>query len=243
MLKIETKLHAAVFVAASTALSVGMSLLVTALIFAGEPPARSLFIAGSVPAMVAPLCASVMALLAMRISKANTLLRYQADHDGLTGLFNRRRFFEILTGVEKDRPGTVFMIDIDNFKGVNDTYGHGAGDAVLKGVATCLKQTLQEDAVISRLGGEEFVVFLPDVQLAQGAEVAETLRTAIAALPPLADPGPEQVTVSIGVSVRNPTREIDADLLRADKALYLAKRTGKDRMNLAKKTTKIPDAV
>ena len=107
-------------------------------------------------------------------------LEYFVDHDFLTGLFNRRHFEQELTK-ETDRvarygtPGAVLVIDLDNFKDVNDTFGHKAGDDVLKGVAGLLRARLRQTDIVARIGGDEFAVLLPQTDAAHAQSVADDL--------------------------------------------------------------------
>ena len=123
-----------------------------------------------------------------------------------------------------ERPLTIAIVDIDHFKSVNDTHGHAAGDRVLAAVAGSLREQLRAEDQLGRLGGEEFLVLLPDTDSAAAGHVAEKLRAEVAAAPT-----PVPVTVSIGVAGWD--GETPEDLLhRADEALYAAKQAGRDRV-------------
>lgn len=155
-----------------------------------------------------------------------------ADHDALTGLLNRRGFARKLDGA-RERPaprvaGTVMVIDVDRFKSINDRFGHDAGDAVLKILASRLAAELRDGDVLGRFGGEEFVVFAPGAGLVQGLTMAERLRRGIGAAP-FRLPGREiTVTASIGVHFCKQEWEFEDALARADAALYVAKGQGRD---------------
>ena len=163
-------------------------------------------------------------------------MKLLATTDALTGASNRHQFFS-LGGVEVQRakrydlPLTVIMLDIDYFKSINDTYGHAAGDQVLKALSTTVSSLLRAPDIFGRLGGEEFAVILPQTEVDEGAEVAERLRTALAGL--AVDVGDETVsfTVSMGVTrVRSGDKTVEELLNRADEALYKAKRMGRNRV-------------
>lgn len=161
-------------------------------------------------------------------------LRTMADTDELTGLDNRRRFLEragIAFGAmrERKRPFSLCMIDVDNFKAINDGWGHDCGDEVLRRVAaTCLRIFRAEDAV-GRFGGEEFVAALPDVDLAGARAVAERLRQAIADLRFDGSQAMLRVTVTIGLAEVLPLETgFEPALKRADAALYQGKRSGRN---------------
>jgi len=157
--------------------------------------------------------------------------------DHLTGLANRRRFErqlerEVARTERYGHPFCLLIIDIDNFKEVNDTRGHDAGDEALRGVANVIQSGTRGIDTGARIGGDEFAVILPETNLARGLEVAERLRAAIAAL----DTGAAgRVTASLGVA-ELPSSARTGEELRAaaDAALYEAKRAGRDRAACAR---------
>ena len=158
--------------------------------------------------------------------------------DPLTNISNRRAFDFQLTRkmIEWQRqraPVALFMIDIDFFKKINDTHGHQAGDAVLVQVASIIKNTMREMDLVSRFGGEEFAVILPNTS----ADIATNIATRIIQsvqqmkLPHAASEISEWVTISLGITQVIPTQEITPEFLiyRADRALYQAKQQGRNR--------------
>ncbi|MCG2582924.1 GGDEF domain-containing protein [Massilia sp. TS11] len=167
-------------------------------------------------------------------------LRSQTFSDGLTGIANRRHFDvamekEVRRAKRVNAPMSLMMIDIDYFKAYNDHYGHQQGDACLVAVASTLAAMLQRSTdLIARYGGEEFVVILPEMDAPQAARLAEAMRKRIEELNlPHAQSGvADRVTVSIGLATQSFTNPLDeATLLgRADKALYQAKRDGRNRV-------------
>ena len=151
-----------------------------------------------------------------------------ASVDPLTGLHNRRVFFEMAEELRTQECRlTAVMFDIDHFKRVNDLYGHDVGDQAIAAVA---RTAAIEGAIIGRVGGEEFAMLLKGSPLAIGARLAEELRQRIAALRFDTDKGPMTLTCSFGVSERRPGDSIDDLLKRADVALYAAKTSGRDRV-------------
>ena len=163
-----------------------------------------------------------------------------SSQDPLTGLANRRHF-ELALDREIDRvaragePALVLMIDIDNFKKVNDTYGHATGDLVLKSVAHVLQGCIRPMDTVSRIGGEEFAIILPNCPLDFGQTAAERVRTKVQNRSVLIAPGQEvSVTVSIGGAFAPQRVRIPAQqwLARADQQLYLAKKEGRNRARL-----------
>lgn len=162
-------------------------------------------------------------------------LEMLATTDFLTGAANNRRFYEVAENeIHRARryrhPLTVLMFDLDYFKRVNDTYGHAAGDAVLKRVAQICRETLRNIDVLGRLGGEEFAVLLPYTNSAGGRTVAEFLRSAIEDAEIECSGATIQVTASFGMSELTGTDDrIETVLERADQLLYEAKRAGRNR--------------
>jgi diguanylate cyclase (GGDEF)-like protein/PAS domain S-box-containing protein len=164
-------------------------------------------------------------------------LEFAADRDTLTGIPNRRALLrgieaeiEAAQALENGLGPCVAFIDADHFKHVNDTLGHGAGDAVLYGIADRLADNIRRSDTIGRLGGEEFAVCMPDVTLREAEILAERLRRAVAAQPFDTPAGPVRVTVSIGVTAFNAGDSLTLLIERADAAMYAAKRAGRDRV-------------
>jgi diguanylate cyclase (GGDEF)-like protein len=165
-------------------------------------------------------------------------------HDPLTGLFNRRYLEEALE-TEVRRAGryalplSLNMLDIDHFKGFNDTFGHTRGDEVLRAVSQRLREQTRNADIVTRYGGEEFVVILPMTTKPHARLVAEKLRAAIAAAV-IADAGPEgaRITISVGVSTFPEDSSTATGLLQAaDAALYAAKDRGRNRVEAFNETS------
>ena len=162
-------------------------------------------------------------------------LRYLADHDPLTGLFNRRHFEAELgrqvTYANRRAPaGAALLLDLDNFKYVNDTLGHHAGDDLIRSIAGVLRGRLRETDVVARLGGDEFAVLLTDADAAKAEGVAADLAEAVRRNVITVGDRPVRVTASIGVAPLR-RRELTATevLIEADIAMYQAKEAGRDR--------------
>ncbi|RMD81388.1 MAG: GGDEF domain-containing protein, partial [Lentisphaerae bacterium] len=164
-------------------------------------------------------------------------LKVLAETDTLTGLCNRRMFFEsgyreFLRSRRYGYPLSIVLMDVDHFKRINDTLGHPVGDQVLEHVAETLTQHVREQDMLARIGGEEFAVLLPYTDLRGAIEMAERLREAIAAAR-LAQPDAASVsvTVSLGVAIgRDEDTRLEDMLSRADKAMYEAKQRGRDQV-------------
>lgn len=157
--------------------------------------------------------------------------------DALTGLANRRHFMvlaeqELARAIRYGGALSMFMMDIDHFKVVNDTYGHQTGDLVLQQLGNVCREALREIDSVGRIGGEEFAVILPQTDAAQALEVAERLRQAVADTGLALEHGlPLHFTLSIGVTTLTGSgANIDMLLGQADSALYEAKRTGRNRV-------------
>ena len=171
---------------------------------------------------------------------AREALRAQATTDALTGIANRRTILDML-GKELDRcrraktACAVVFVDLDHFKQVNDTYGHPAGDEVLRQAAATLRAILRPYDLVGRYGGEEFVVVLPGCEVEGARAAAERLRAAVAGTAITAGGARLQVTCSMGVAAATSANAWDRDRLlsEADAALYRAKREGRDRVVVA----------
>jgi len=167
-------------------------------------------------------------------------LRAQAATDPLTGVPNRRSFEttarrEVERARRYAKPFSVLALDIDHFKRVNDTYGHDIGDIVLKGVSRICLEKLRVTDILARLGGEEFAMLLPETDIDAATNLAERLRYAIESNPIVTAKGALPVTVSLGVAQYAPNEPtIEAALKRADEAMYEAKRSGRNKIVVAK---------
>lgn len=163
-------------------------------------------------------------------------LRVQATRDDLTGLHNRRVVLEHLErelrrGRHEQRPVAVALADIDNFKAINDRYGHPAGDVVLKRVAEALRREVREYDAVGRYGGEEFLFVLPGCDRESGLIAAERIRARVAATAAVWEGVELPVTVSVGLAWAGPGAGTVADLIAtADSALYRAKAGGRNRI-------------
>lgn len=188
-----------------------------------------------------PIALRLAATLALTLVMINVLLdvidelqgalHRQAITDALTGAFNRRHFDSELQKLASGGPGAgpcaLLSIDVDHFKRINDTYGHGIGDEVLRHVAAEISARKRSGDVLFRTGGEEFVLLLPGANADQACMLAEDLRTRIEQSDLLPT---ERVTASIGVAAHEPGESLSEWARRADAALYQAKRDGRNRV-------------
>ena len=198
------------------------------------PAAQSLFAVfyGVIPIIIASL---VLNLVNARLSEQLSL---RAMTDELTGLLVRRALHEQVPGFveQAERAGrrvALLMLDLDHFKRINDTHGHLGGDAVLRHVAKVLHTQLRADALVSRYGGEEFIVVLAVAGLHDARIVAERLRQSLAATVCRAGTAKVNVTASIGIATLDRSDALQAAIERADQAMYRAKQGGRNRVEIS----------
>jgi two-component system chemotaxis response regulator CheY len=167
------------------------------------------------------------------LEEKNALLGELASTDPLTGLANRRglraSIEDLACRIGPPAPLSVLAIDVDHFKSYNDDFGHAAGDATLRRVAAVLLALAPNDALVARIGGEEFLALLPGADVDVAVDVAESLRLAIAS----SSWTPRTITISVGVATAQPAwkvLDVSALMEDADRALYHSKRTGRDRV-------------
>jgi diguanylate cyclase (GGDEF)-like protein len=165
-----------------------------------------------------------------------------AAHDPLTALFNRRalevRAPRLLKGVCSARPGAVLLIDIDNFKLVNDLYGHTAGDRLLVTLSEMIRAVLPEDALAARLGGDEFIIVFKDASGARIEQLGRQLREPFLATTSQTFTTPLPVTLSIGASLFDqPPASLEGLIEQSDTALYASKRSGRNSIRVVDRTT------
>jgi diguanylate cyclase (GGDEF)-like protein len=178
-----------------------------------------------------------IALWAWKTKRSQLRFMKLARRDGLTGIFNRQHFFDAALAALKycgksGREACVIVIDLDNFKAVNDSYGHAAGDLVLKRTVTICKSQLRSIDIFGRLGGEEFGILLPDCSLEIAMQRAEGLRAAIVGLCSGDDGIDFPVSASFGVAgTKASGYNLRQLLIDADGALYQAKREGRNRVS------------
>lgn len=196
------------------------------------------------------LVEGVMAVMLIALSMTGTV-RYRrekrierlAARDPLTAMYNRRaleaRAPRLFSGISPTRPGALLLIDIDNFKLVNDLHGHAAGDRLLVGLGEMIRLTLPEGALAARLGGDEFVILLSDASHERILRLGDVLRKQFHNTAAQNFTTPEPVTLSIGVSVFDqPPASLAALIEQGDAALYESKRGGRNSMRLVDRTLK-----
>lgn len=226
----------------STAIIAGIltlgSLLCTLVVMAfrpsgGEHVVLALALAIFVPLVCATPVALYVASQSEKMRELNSRLAREAAHDSLTELPNRRTMFDALERqLDGGSEAAVLLIDIDQFKQVNDGHGHHTGDEALKALARLFTSEVREGALVARLGGEEFGILLPGATLPQASDVAEHLRRSVEDFDFCSPEGaPCPLTVSIGIDrLREEFRLFP--LRGADSALYAAKADGRNRVSI-----------
>lgn len=164
--------------------------------------------------------------------------RHKATHDALTGLpnreaYNERAFHEVERFKRYGHPLSMAVCDIDFFKKINDTYGHQAGDKVLKLIAKLISTRLRNVDFAARFGGEEFVILMPETEPEQAKSVLEKIRKVIGKTPFRFKDSPVQITISFGIAGFGAKDSVESAFERADKALYTAKKEGRNRCVIA----------
>jgi diguanylate cyclase (GGDEF)-like protein len=174
-----------------------------------------------------------------KVSRYASKLQRDANFDYLSGLLNRRAFQiiaqqSIAASHRYNRQLSLIMLDIDFFKRINDSYGHEVGDSAIKHVSNILKAESRESDCVARIGGEEFVLLLPDTDRDGAEKLANKLRIKVSESPLVAINDEIEITLSGGVaSVRLEDKNIETALSDADEALYRAKRNGRNQVQLA----------
>jgi diguanylate cyclase (GGDEF)-like protein len=204
---------------------------------------QSLVILGGILTLAFSLSFLILRAAARELSRAQDLLHLLATRDALTGLSNRAEIMERLREettrwvrkreTEENAAFSLVMVDIDRFKGINDRYGHPAGDRVLKEVAQKIQGALRQYDRVGRYGGEEFLVLLPQTDVEGARQSAERIRQAVEEKPVTLEATNLPVTVSLGVArIHFHEEDYQEVLKRADEGLYLAKERGRNRVCL-----------
>lgn len=207
-------------------------------------PYMGIFVVAFFPAALIPLLITPpIAIVILNLFRVQTLTIDKVDHyvrfDTLTGVLTRA----FLLGKTRDAlpsGGAFLMIDADRFKAINDTHGHDVGDEALKKIAEVLRKGLSTDALIGRLGGEEFGVFLPGAGDAEAVAAAESLCALMRREGRVIAGKELGLTVSIGCALHRDGNTLETTIKLADSALYQAKHSGRDRYFLAEATNTMP---
>ena len=210
---------------------------------------RTILIDVLLPILLAVPLLLFFSLKLRELAIAHKKLTVYASTDSLTQVLNRAAFSTLVDAYLKDvhthddRYGALLIVDADNFKSVNDTYGHDRGDEALITIARSIKSMLRSPDLVGRMGGEEFGVFLPGATTAQAELVAERIRRTVAAAPFAPGGTAHQLSVSVGGAVFRATVPFH-DLFRAaDQELYRAKQAGRNRVAVTRLDTGDPSLV
>lgn len=221
--------------AASISVSVFITFFVCYICLHGTVTYIAIFLSIIIPLIVAPLSSWHLIGLLMKVDKLEKEMRKLASLDPLTELLNRRAFFNDANSsihrAEQDRRVvSVIALDLDRFKAINDSYGHSAGDAVLRHFAATIRANCRTSDIIGRLGGEEFALLLPNTSAAAAYRLAQRLHLTLRQSVISHEHAKIGYTVSIGVIslVPRETDTIETLLNKADRSLYLAKETGRN---------------
>ncbi|MEH6575483.1 MAG: diguanylate cyclase [Amphritea sp.] len=175
----------------------------------------------------------VLWLLLRLLNRYQSQLETIAWQDPLTGLLNRRSFMERYlqqssSHTRSGRPMTLLLLDVDNFKQINDSHGHLLGDQVMIKIADVLKTTLRPSDILARWGGDEFIALLPETNAEQAILIGERLRSSVTEDQALLSLTEQAVTVSIGTAVREASMDMEAHIMASDEAMYAAKQAGRN---------------
>jgi diguanylate cyclase (GGDEF)-like protein len=217
-------------------IAVGQVLSFSGRMATGQEFTLYVFIMNSVLPLVTAMPASLLifwqqhrlSLAHSALLKAHQELAIKAARDHLTGLLNRGTFLDRV-GLHDGEPGVLLIVDADNFKKINDSFGHAEGDAALRLIAAAIRSPLTDRSLAGRLGGEEFAVFVPGASSSEGLPLAEAIRSAVAAVSFYPAPGTKYpLSVSIGVAVKASGGDLLQTFRQADANLYQAKINGRN---------------
>ncbi|OUR73664.1 hypothetical protein A9Q78_03045 [Methylophaga sp. 41_12_T18] len=222
-----------------TAFAIVMSLFLTFLFlmaFDHDPTALQIYvIAAIIPVIIAPIMSTFIIRLFLQVHQLELKMREFAHKDSLTGLQTRRAWFECAKSyyalaIRQKSPFTILMVDLDDFKQINDNYGHSTGDKVISQFSELATKVARESDLIARFGGEEFVFLLPNTNSLNAFSLCERIHHEIRQNMVMQEDIEVNFTVSIGLIAFNPKDPISLDTLisQADDALYQAKSRGKN---------------
>jgi diguanylate cyclase (GGDEF)-like protein len=230
VLRFATRLSVRISIIASLMVA-GLLVLLHAFDILLNPLARDLMIGCGIALVVSftltMLCSMYMGYAVIHLARTRLEFQQMSRTDMLSGLLNRRAFIEDLSHVER---GHLLIVDIDRFKQINDRYGHMAGDDVIVSVAATLREIVGQQHLIARIGGEEFAVLFRDADLADVLSTSEKLRRVVATRLVEAFHQTIAVTISGGLADITPLRDFSAVYAAADRALYVAKSSGRNRL-------------
>ena len=222
--------------------SITISVLITfliSIIFRNNPGIQGYSLAIIIPSIIASTASYINLSLYFELEQSRQEVHILANTDDLTQIFNRRHFFELAEReLERSRRNkdslAIIQFDIDDFKSVNDSHGHLAGDFVLQETCQACKAIIRPYDVFARFGGEEFIFLLPNTEAMRAKAVADRLRNLVSERTFTYKETNIQITISVGLTVFDPQKDTLDDLIsHADSALYMAKKLGKNRLEAA----------
>lgn len=223
---IRTRAHLAIFAFGWTVVAIVLSLALSFTVLGLVPSPRNTIVTIAVPAMVTPLVSLLSGRMMMRLHRMSQKLQHAVDHDALTSTVTRQYFFDKLQILDGKISSIILLIDIDQFRTINETHGHFVGDIVLRETAHRLINNTRRDDLVARFGCEEFIVLLPDTTPKDAVHVAERMRATVARTPIRTSVSKIPVTVSIGIGHLSPGNDAKSAMQEADDALYAAKTAG-----------------
>lgn len=230
--KITTWKQVIVYSLLATLLAVAVPVATVMLVLRDQPPQviwSSVALAGVIPLLITLPLALVFNYMFMLLNQTIAAVDAHVKYDNLTGLLTRGEFLRQVES-QRLRGGFLLVLDADHFKAINDTYGHPAGDDVLRAAATLIGQIIGPTGLCGRMGGEEFAVFLPAVSRRQALLAAQGCCTAMRNQPVIHAGKSIHLTLSIGVAEDRTHRAFSETMQVADHHLYRAKRAGRDQV-------------
>lgn len=196
---------------------------------------NAIVFAAVVPVLITVPITFVVARMSLRLLITQAELRHLANTDPLTRLPNRRSFFKAADSLLNDArrlnlPVALIVIDADHFKDLNDSFGHAAGDQALAAIADVMRESFREDDLICRVGGEEFAVLLPGLDVTTALPLAQRVVDGVAGNPIMADSAIIEYSVSCGIADQTSSYDLPTLFKAADDAMYLAKSQGRSRV-------------
>jgi diguanylate cyclase (GGDEF)-like protein len=223
---IRTHKHIAVFAAFWTIMAVATCSGVVFGLLGLPASSRTVLATVVLPLCVVPVASFFSGRLLLRLHRMSQKLQHAVDHDALTSTVTRQHFFQHLQNLAPDEDSSILMVDVDQFKAINDTHGHFVGDIVLREVAHRLINNTRRNDLVARFGSEEFIVLLPNTSREDAILVAERMRATVSRTPIRTSVSKIDATVSIGIGHMSEAQNAQAALQEADDALYAAKTAG-----------------
>lgn len=223
---IRTRAHLVIFAFGWTVLVVAFCVTIAIMVFDVSVGTGIFRIVVVFPVVMTPLVALFSGRLMMRLHRMSQKLQHAMDHDALTSTVTRQHFFDKLQNLDTKTSSILLLIDIDQFRTINDTHGHFVGDIVLREVAHRLINNTRRDDLVARFGCEEFIVLLPNTAPKDAMHIAERMRATVSRTPIRASVSKIPVTVSIGIGHIGDGNDSQAAMQEADDALYAAKTAG-----------------